>query len=70
MTVELTESEKLDLQAIVAYIKKNGKNSFKWDHASVKKMFYVGPIPGRWPNGSELARIRRYLRERKVEKSG
>lgn len=55
---ELEEDDLEILEAIEAYERKHGPGSFHFDHASAKKTFYGGPIPGRWPDEEQLQPIR------------
>jgi hypothetical protein len=57
-TVLLPDEEMADLEAILAYEAAHGSGSFGWDRASCKRLFYGGPVRGRWPDPETLARIK------------
>ena len=57
-TASLTDGEMADLDAILAYELAHGSGSFGWDRASCKRLFYGGPVRGRWPDPETLARIK------------
>jgi hypothetical protein len=64
----LSEEDRRALDAIEALEKRDGRGSFGWDHASCKRMFYMGPIPGVWPDSGQLKRIRDYLEASKTSR--
>ncbi|MDP8951562.1 MAG: hypothetical protein M3N18_04875, partial [Actinomycetota bacterium] len=57
-TASLTDEEMADLGAILAYELAHGTGSFGWDRASCKRLFYGGPVRGRWPDAEALVRLK------------
>ena len=56
----LSDEDRRTLEAIVAFERKYGRGSFRWDRASSKELFYSSS-EGIWPEPGELQRIRDYL---------
>lgn len=57
---ELTSEDLADLEAIQAFEREYGRGSFHWDRASCKRLFYTGPIKGRWPDQDRLQLLKEY----------
>ena len=54
-SVILTPDELLDLKAIRAWEREKGE--FDFSQGACKRMFYGGPIGGRWPSPEQCERL-------------